>query len=166
MNETTKKNTPLGLCMTYSHHPVSNITVGKRLMFVLLLDILVTKNNTKKTRNWHGSVQVTSVFFGGLQKVGIESKIYLHLQARPSVIFGDPLEISHMATWLVWKGPGTVNRKFIPLQSVSKKNWPIVHQELPNVICRTHVFCPKNRLPAPFRGRSKLVKLVLGSMME
>lgn len=32
----------------------------------------------------------------------------------------------------------TVHSKFIPFQCIPKKNWPIVHQELPNIICRTH----------------------------
>ena len=95
MNETTKKNTPLGLCMTYSHHPVSNITVGKRLMFVLLLDSLVTKNSTKKCEIGMEVFKSHLFFLVDLKKWELNRKIYLHLQARPSVISGDPL----LPTW-------------------------------------------------------------------
>lgn len=70
--------------MTYSHHRVSNITVGwERCYFCFIVGWLASP---QKKRNWHvHKCLIHITFFWWTSKKGNSIEKYLHLQSRPFV---------------------------------------------------------------------------------
>lgn len=151
------------ISMTYSHHPVSNITMGKRVVFVWFGWFA----SPKKKRNWHVYECLIHItfFLVDLKEGEFNWKIFVFaIKTFCSVISGD----------------ASFPTRQPKILEKSKNRRPQIHttpkhfqEELANSsprVAKCHLqnpcFPPRKWTPAVIRGWSSLVKSVLGSMME